>query len=91
MNNKNTDIMNGMYEYSYIKVFKLKYKFGYLHNQQRWYGYNDIYLYASKIIADNKLPILYSTHKIQLYVCCIETNYIMWNCIPKRRNFIYIK
>lgn len=36
--------MNRMYEYSYIKVFKLKYKFGSLHNQQRWYGYNDIYL-----------------------------------------------
>lgn len=68
--------MNRMYEYSYIKVFKLKYKFGFLHNQQLWYGYNDIYLYASKIIPDNKFPISYSRHKIQLYVYYIEINYM---------------
>jgi len=28
--------MNTMYKYTYIKFYKLKYTFGFLHNKQRW-------------------------------------------------------
>lgn len=46
-----------------------------------------IYICASKIIADNKFPISYSTHKTQLYVYYIELNY---NFLPKQSD-LYIK